>query len=87
MVTHIFSQQHSGKLFNVTIPIYFHSLSEVPTYDNNNLFLVPYVGSLERLFSSSRVKEWAINDLKRTISWLESQEVKVSGTCWFIFCD
>uniref|UniRef100_A0A2C9V0M4 BRCT domain-containing protein n=1 Tax=Manihot esculenta TaxID=3983 RepID=A0A2C9V0M4_MANES len=32
--------------------------------------------SLEGLFSSSRVKEWAINDLKRTISWLDSQEVK-----------
>ena len=39
------------------------------------------------LFSPSEVKKWAIDDLHKTISWLDSQEEKVSGTllsCFFL---
>ncbi|OAY52909.1 DNA-repair protein XRCC1 [Manihot esculenta] len=32
--------------------------------------------SAKEQFSASKVKEWAIDDLKRTISWLENQEEK-----------
>lgn len=34
-------------------------------------------------FSPSKVKKWAIDDLNKTVSWLESQEEKVF---MFWFC-
>ena len=53
---------------------------------NNDLFFVPYIlqtrasDSAKVHFSPSKVKEWAIDDLNRTISWLGNQEEKVSGS-------
>lgn len=29
------------------------------------------------LFSASKVKQWAVDDFNRTLSWLENQEEKV----------
>lgn len=34
-------------------------------------------------FSPSKVKKWAIDDLNKTVSWLESQEEKVMF--WFCY--
>ena len=41
------------------------------------------------LFPPSEVKKWAIDDLQKTISWLDSQEEKVSSTllsCFVVNC-
>lgn len=35
-------------------------------------------------FSPSKVKKWAIDDLNKTVSWLESQEEKVF-MFWFCY--
>jgi hypothetical protein len=32
-------------------------------------------------FPPSEVKKWAVDDLSRTITWLESQDEKVQGLC------
>jgi DNA-repair protein XRCC1 len=32
-----------------------------------------------KYFSPSKIKQWAIDDFAKTISWLESQEEKVSN--------
>lgn len=37
---------------------------------------VKAANSVRECFSPSEVKKWAVNDLKKTISWLESQEEK-----------
>ena len=36
-------------------------------------------------FSPSKVKRWAVDDLSKTITWLESQDEKVQGLC-FCYC-
>lgn len=36
--------------------------------------------TVKDLFSPSEVKEWVMDDLQKTVSWLESQEEKV-GFC------
>ena len=36
------------------------------------------IGPAKKLFPPPEVKKWAIDDLKKTIQWLESQEEKVT---------
>lgn len=39
--------------------------------------------SAKDCFPSSEVKKWAIDDLEKTISWLERQEEKVNRVALF----
>jgi hypothetical protein len=37
------------------------------------------LNSADNQFSPSKIKQWAMDDLAQTVSWLESQEEKVSN--------
>lgn len=50
----------------------------------HNWFLLFFLqaGQLEsanKYFSPSKIKQWAVDDLAQTMSWLDSQEEKVSA--------